>query len=64
MEALVAEGKAVRHGIEESVSLKRQRGGMRRVVVGRVKYRSTETVNEETGVATRSGHAEQRLFVS
>lgn len=49
MEALVAEGKAVRHGVEESVSLKRQRGGIRRVVVARVKYRSTDTVNEETG---------------
>ncbi len=49
LEALVAEGKAVRHGVEESVSLKRQRGGMRRVVVARMKYRSTETINEESG---------------
>ena len=38
LEQLVAEGKAVRHGFEESVSLMRERGGMRRVVTARVKY--------------------------
>lgn len=49
LEELVAEGKAVRHGFEESVSLKRQRGGMRRVVVARVKYRLKDDINEATG---------------
>jgi transposase len=49
LEQLVADGKAVRHGVEESVSLKRLRGGMRRVVVARVKYRSTEDVSEASG---------------
>lgn len=49
LEQLVIEGKAVRHGFDESVSLKRKRGGMRRVVVARAKYRSTDTVNDETG---------------
>ena len=49
LEQLVAEGKAVRHGFDESVSLMRERGGMRRVVTARVKYRSTDEVNEATG---------------
>lgn len=49
LEQLVAEGKAVRHGVEETVSLMRERGGMRRVVTARVKYRSTDEVNETTG---------------
>jgi len=49
LEQLVAEGKAVRHGVEETVSLMRERGGMRRVVTARVKYRSTDEVNEATG---------------
>lgn len=48
-EELVAAGKAVRHGVEESVSLKRKRGGMCRVVTARVKYRSLEQVNKESG---------------
>lgn len=49
LEELVAEGKATRHGVEESVSLKRQRGGMRRVVIARVKYRIKDDINEATG---------------
>jgi transposase len=52
MEELVAAGKAYRHSIEESVTLRRQRGGMRRVVVARPKYRSHDEVNDETGAMT------------
>lgn len=49
MEALVEEGKLVRHGVEESVSLKRQRGGMRRVVIARQKYRSKDELSDSSG---------------
>jgi transposase len=49
LEQLVLEGKVVRHGVDESVSLKRQRGGMRRVIVARVKYRSRDEINDVTG---------------
>ncbi len=49
LEELVLQGRAVRHGVEESVSLKRQRGGLRRVVVARVKYRSLDEINDATG---------------
>jgi len=40
-EALVAEGKAERIGYEESSKLAWKRGGLRRLVVARVKYRAT-----------------------
>ena len=49
LEALVAEGKVVRHGFDEAYRVKRKRGGLFRVKVLRVKYRATDTVNEETG---------------
>lgn len=49
MEALIAEGKVYRHSFEESVMLRRLRGGMRRVVIAKPKFRSHQEVNEETG---------------
>ncbi len=47
LEQAVLEGRATRHGFEESVRLMRQRGGMKRLVTARVKYRS---MDEEGGV--------------
>ena len=41
-EALVAEGKATRIGFEESSKLAWKRGGLRRLVVARVKYRAVD----------------------
>jgi transposase len=51
-EALVAEGKAVRHGFEASSRLMRQRGGMRVVVTARVKYKRFDEEQGKTIVAT------------
>jgi transposase len=45
-EALVAEGKAERIGFEESSKLAWKRGGLRRLVVARVKYRATGASGE------------------
>ncbi len=51
-EALVAEGKAVRHGFEESARLMRQRGGMRVVVTARAKYKHFDEEAGKTAVVT------------
>jgi transposase len=45
-EKLVAEGKAERIGHEESAKLAWKRGGLRRLVVARVKYRATSASGE------------------
>lgn len=45
-EKLVAEGKAERIGHEESCRLAWKRGGLRRLVVARVKYRATDAQGE------------------
>ncbi|HZF49891.1 MAG TPA: IS66 family transposase [Polyangiaceae bacterium] len=45
-EALVAEGKATRIGYEESSKLAWKRGGLRRLVVARVKYRAEDATGE------------------
>lgn len=45
-EQLVSEGKAERIGYEESSKLAYQRGGMRRLVVARVKYRAVNARGE------------------
>ena len=47
-EQLVAEGKAERIGHEESCKLAWQRGGLRRLVVARVKYRAVDAQGEAT----------------
>jgi transposase len=41
-EKLIAEGKAERFGFEESYKLAYQRGGFRRLVIARVKYRAVD----------------------
>jgi transposase len=45
-EALVEQGRATRIGFEESYKLGWQRGGMRRVVLARVKYATTDAQGE------------------
>ena len=51
-EAKVARGEAERIGFEESSKLGWQRGGMRRIVMARVKYRVAGEVPETTTLAT------------
>jgi transposase len=51
-EALVARGEAERIGFEESCKLAWQRGGQRRLVVARVKYRVAGDSPETTTLAT------------
>jgi transposase len=45
-EKLVADGKAERIGFEESCKIAYKRGGFRRVVIARVKYRATDARGE------------------
>ena len=51
-EAMVARGEAERIGFEESSKLGWQRGGMRRIVMARVKYRVAGDMPETTTLAT------------
>ena len=51
-EKLVAVGKATRLGFEESCKLAYQRGGMRRLVIARVKYRVLDQHGESTIATT------------
>jgi transposase len=51
-EALVAAGKAARIGFEESCKLGWKRGGMRRVVLARVKYQVDGPGSEQTAIDT------------
>lgn len=52
MEELVAKGQAERIDVEESSKLAWQRGGMRRLIVARVKYRTLERAGESEIVTT------------
>jgi transposase len=56
---LVAEGKAEKIGFEESCKLAWQRGGMRRLVIARVKYR---TVGADGEAALESAMLPKELF--
>jgi transposase len=58
-DALVAQGKAERIGFEESCKLAWQRGGMRRLVIARVKYR---TVGADGEAALESALLPKELF--
>ncbi len=51
LEALVAEGKVVRHGFEETYKLGHKRGGRRRIVIARVRYKTVDA-NGDTDVIT------------
>jgi hypothetical protein len=44
LEKLVAEGKVVRHGFEDSYKLAHKRGGKCRVVIARVRYKAVDAV--------------------
>jgi transposase len=57
-EAQVTRGEAERIGFEESYKLAWQRGGLRRLVVARVKYRVPGEVEETTTLATAPMPAE------
>jgi transposase len=57
LESLVAEGKIVRHGFEETVKLAHQRAGKRRVVIARVRYKAADA-NGETNIITTAMPAE------
>lgn len=45
-EELVAQGKVSRHGFDETHKIMRQRGGKRRVVVKRVRYKACDSAGE------------------
>jgi transposase len=42
LEKLVAEGKLKRHGFDETVKIAHKRGGKRRLVIARVRYKATD----------------------
>lgn len=52
MEKLVADGKAQKFGVEESYKLAYKRGGMRRLVVARVTYQTTDKRGDSTLLTT------------
>ena len=58
-DVLVAKGKAERIGFEESCKLAWQRGGMRRVVIARVKYR---TIGQDGEAEVASALTPKELF--
>lgn len=51
LEKLVAEGKVIRHGFDETVKLAHQRAGKRRVIIARVRYKTVDT-HGDTDVIT------------
>lgn len=51
LEQLVAEGKVIRHGFEETYKLRHQRGGLRRVVIARIRYKTVDA-DGDTDVLT------------
>jgi len=42
LEALVADGKVIRHGFDETYKIAHKRGGKRRVVIARVRYKTVD----------------------
>jgi transposase len=52
LEALVAEGKVVRHGFEETCKLAYKRGGKRRLVIARVRYKTVDAVGNTDVITT------------
>lgn len=57
LEELVAQGKVVRHGFDESYKLAHKRGGKRRVVIARVRYKTVDAAGN-TDVITAPMPAE------
>jgi transposase len=52
LEALVAEGKVVRHGFEETCKVAHKRGGKRRLVIARVRYKTVDAVGNADVITT------------
>lgn len=52
LDKLVEEGKVVRHGFDESVKLGHKRGGKRRVIIARVRYKTVDAVGDTDVITT------------
>jgi transposase len=52
LEALVEQGKVVRHGFEETCKLAHKRGGKRRVVIARVRYKTVDAAGDTDVITT------------
>ncbi|MEY4551620.1 MAG: hypothetical protein RL685_7815 [Pseudomonadota bacterium] len=52
LEALVEQGKVVRHGLEETCKLAHKRGGKRRVVIARVRYKTVDAAGDTDVITT------------
>jgi transposase len=52
LEVLVAQGKVVRHGFEESYKLGHKRGGKRRIVIARVRYKTVDAEGDTDVITT------------
>lgn len=52
LEALVEAGKVVRHGFEETCKIAHKRGGKRRVVIARVRYKTVDAVGDTDVITT------------
>jgi transposase len=52
LEKLVQQGKCVRHGFEETVKLAHKRGGKRRVILARVRYKAADAEGNTDVITT------------
>lgn len=52
LDKLVQAGKVVRHGFEESVKLAHQRGGKRRLIIARVRYKTVDAQGDTDVITT------------
>lgn len=52
LEALVAEGKVSRHGFEETCKIGHKRGGKRRIVIARVRYKTVDAAGNADVITT------------
>lgn len=52
LDQLVEQGKVVRHGFEESVKLAHKRGGKRRVIIARVRYKTVDAQGNTDVITT------------
>jgi transposase len=52
LEALVDQGKVVRHGFEETCKIAHKRGGKRRLVIARVRYKTVDAAGDTDVITT------------
>ena len=52
LEKLVAEGKVKRHGFEETVKIGHKRGGKRRIIIARVRYKTVDAEGNADVITT------------